>query len=182
MEDEKYTVTVYIAAPGTPLVKEDPGASSLPGHMFYTTSNGHVTQSYGFAPIKHGNIDGPGAIARDDVQNYKDPLYSRTMEVSKQQYDKLNDFGQHPDKHGFNTYYKDARHNCVDFAWSALNHADLKRSYLLGGKGVDVDGPGALRPAHNVEAEGQQIQNNHQLDQQQQTQAVQPHSPVMKIG
>ena len=50
--DDKYTVTVYVAAPGTPLVNEPPGTTSGPGRMFYTTSNGHDTpKSFGFAPI-----------------------------------------------------------------------------------------------------------------------------------
>jgi hypothetical protein len=85
MDDDKYTVTVYVAAPGTPLVKDEkPGTTSGPGHMFYTTSNGHgESQSYGFAPRQHGSMDGVGYVSRNDVENYKDPLYSRTMEVSK---------------------------------------------------------------------------------------------------
>lgn len=38
MDKDRYTVTVYAAAPGTPLTQEkDPGATSTPGHMYYTT-------------------------------------------------------------------------------------------------------------------------------------------------
>lgn len=58
MADDKYTVTVYVAAPGTPLINEAPGTTSGPGHMFYTTSNGHdKPQSFGFAPVQHGSMD-----------------------------------------------------------------------------------------------------------------------------
>jgi hypothetical protein len=165
MDDDKYTVTVYVAAPGTPLVNEPPGTTSGPGHMFYTTSNGHdKPQSFGFAPVKHGSMDGPGTISDKDNINYKDPIYSRTMEVSKAQYDKLNEFGAHPEKFGFDTYYKDARHNCVDFTWAGLNHAGIERQNhaditLPGaplGPSVRLPLPGhgegksALRPAENV--------------------------------
>jgi hypothetical protein len=164
--DDKYTVTVYVAAPGTPLVNEPPGTTSGPGHMFYTTSNGHDTpKSFGFAPIQHGSMDGPGGITIDDNINYKDPIYSRTMEVSKAQYDKLNEFGAHPEKFGFDKYYKDVRHNCVDFTWAGLNHAGIERQNhaditLPGvplGPSVRLPLPGhgegksALRPAENVD-------------------------------
>jgi len=166
MDDDKYTVTVYVAAPGTPLVKEAPGTTSGPGHMFYTTSNGHdKPQSFGFAPIQHGSRDGAGAISDNDNVNYKNPLYARTMEISKSQYDKLNEFGQHPEKFGFDTYYKDARHNCVDFTWAGLNHAGIERQNhadisLPGmplGPSVRLPLPGhgegksAYRPAENVD-------------------------------
>ena len=79
MDKDRYTVTVYAAAPGTPLTRDtDPGATSTPGHMYYATQkNGEAPQSYGFAPVKHGSIDGPGHVVPDDVANYKDPLYSR---------------------------------------------------------------------------------------------------------
>ena len=167
MDDDKYTVTIYVAAPGTPLVKEEPpGTTSGPGHMFYTTSNGHgESQSYGFAPRLHGSMDGVGYISRNDVENYKDPVYARTMEISKSQYEKLNEFGAHPERFGFDTYYKDARHNCVDFTWAGLNHAGIERQNhadisLTGvpfGPSVRLPLPGhgegksAYRPAENVD-------------------------------
>jgi hypothetical protein len=167
MDDGKYTVTVYVAAPGTPLVKENaPGITSGPGHMFYTTSNGRdTTQSFGFAPVQHGSMDGPGTISDKDNVNYKDPLYSRTMEVSKSQYEKLNEFGQNPEKFGFNKYYQDARHNCVDFTWAGLNHAGIERQNHadIGLTGLPIglsvrlplpghsEGKSAFRPAENVD-------------------------------
>jgi hypothetical protein len=154
MDKDRYTVTVYAAAPGTPLVQEDLGATSTPGHMYYSTQlNGGQQESYGFAPIKHGSIDGPGHVVRNDVQNYKDPLYSRTMEISKDQYDKLNDYGHHARENGFDLDYKDARNNCVDFTWSALNHANIKRTEPDKSQGaIEKEGPGALKPSHNVDA------------------------------
>ncbi|HEY0197351.1 MAG TPA: XVIPCD domain-containing protein [Rhodanobacter sp.] len=166
MDDDKYTVTVYVAAPGTPLANEAPGTTSEPGHMFYVTSNGHdKPQSFGFAPLQHGSMDGLGTIVVDDNENYKNPVYARTMEVSKSQYDKLNEFGSNPEKFGFDVYYKDARHNCVDFTWSGLNHVGIERQNhadiaLPGmplGPSVRLPLPGhgegksAYRPAENVD-------------------------------
>lgn len=166
MEDDRYTVTIYVAAPGTPLVLETPGSTSEPGHMFYTTSNGHdESQSYGFAPIQQGSVDGAGHVLHNDVENYAKPVYARTMEVSKIQYDELNEFGQNPEKFGFDTYYKDVRHNCVDFTWAGLNHAGIERhrhmdvalpampfgpSIRLGMPGYGA-GKSAFRPAENVD-------------------------------
>jgi len=154
MDKDRYTVTVYAAAPGTPLALEPTGTTSTPGHMYYSTQvNGEKQQSFGFAPVEHGSIDGPGHIAPNDVKNYTNPLYSRTMEISKEQYDKLNDYGNRPKENGFDTYYKDARNNCVDFTWSALNHANIKRTEVNKEHGaVEKSGPGALKPSHNVDA------------------------------
>jgi len=154
MDKDRYTVTVYAAAPGTPLALEPTGTTSTPGHMYYTTqANSDKPRSFGFAPIEHGSIDGPGHIAPDDVKNYTNPLYSRTMEVSKEQYDKLNDFGSRPKENGFDMYYRDARNNCVDFTWSALNHANIKRTEVDKQHGTtEKTGPGALKPSHNVDA------------------------------
>jgi hypothetical protein len=75
------------------------------------------------------------------------------MEISKEQYDKLNDYGNRPKENGFDMYYKDARNNCVDFTWSALNHANIKRTEVDKKHGtVETAGPGALKPSHNVDA------------------------------
>jgi hypothetical protein len=156
MDTDRYTVTVtvYAAAPGTPLALEPTGGTSTPGHMYYSTQvNGGGQRSFGFAPIEHGSIDGPGHVAPNDVANYKDPLYSRTMEISKEQYEKLNEYGRDPKQSGFDMYYKDARNNCVDFTWSALNHANIKRTEVEKEHGsVEKAGPGALKPSHNIDA------------------------------
>ncbi len=159
MSDPKYTVTVYAAAPGTPIYKD--GApkldgqgnpeTSVPGHMYYVTSNGDERNSWGFAPVEHGSVNGPGGVSTSDAESYHNPLYARTMEISKAQYDKLNEFGKAPDKYGFDMQYRDARNNCVDFTWAGLNHAGLKRTEksLWDGKDHEVDGKLNYLPARN---------------------------------
>ena len=161
MSDTKYTVTVYAAAPGTPLLDPETGqpkmedgkpVTSLPGHMFYVISDGRQRESYGFAPIQEGQIKGPGSRHAEDEATYKDPFYARTLEISKEQHDKLKAFGDDPARHGFDLYYKDARNNCVDFTWAGLNQAGIHRTMPLPhGQSAPMNGKGALRPAQNVD-------------------------------
>lgn len=157
---DKYLLNIYIAAPGTPL-KED--GTSLPGHMYYGLQHGNEAFSFGLAPAKHGEMNGPGKVYTDDVSNYQNPRYMRTLEVSKEQYDKLKEFGQDPSKAGFDTYYKDARNNCVDFTWGALNYAAIHKTdpkiigydrapiYSAHERVPSVRHEGSLKPLHNID-------------------------------
>lgn len=144
MDKPRYTVEIVIAAPGTPLVDErgvqkvvdGVPQTSGPGHMFYVLHGpDKTTRSFGFAPSEHGSMNGPGEVMRTDAVEYRNPHYSRTLEISEQQYKKLEAFGAHPDKYGFDLQYKDVRHNCVDFTWEALNHAGIERK-----RSIDVNG------------------------------------------
>lgn len=123
------------------------GGTSDAGHVYYSISEGQRSDSYGFAPETHGQTSGPGKVYYDDVENYKDPRYSRTMEISKEQYDKLQAFGKEPGKHGFDMKYGGAANSCIDFTWGALNHAGLHRNTVLG---KDKDYEGALKPLDNI--------------------------------
>ncbi|MFA4771345.1 hypothetical protein P2A04_00785 [Xanthomonas perforans] len=154
MDRQHYTVTVVIAAPGTPLytkgkqqlVDGEP-ATSGPGHMFFVLDDGKSKPaSYGFAPITHGQMNGPGKIYDTDASEYHRPAYSRTIEISKEQYEKLHKFGEEPEKFGFDTQYRDVRNNCVDFTWAALNHAGLHRNKSIDVNGLLIPGAGQLLP------------------------------------
>lgn len=144
-QEKRYTATVYVAAPGTPLALS--GGTSLPGHVYYSINDGKVTNSYGFAPATHGESSGPGMVYDKDNKDYKDPRYSRTMEISKEQYDKLQEFGKDPAKHNFDMKYDGASNSCIDFTWNALNHAGLHRESVLG---KDKNYEGALKPLDNI--------------------------------
>ncbi|MEB1181857.1 XVIPCD domain-containing protein [Xanthomonas campestris pv. campestris] len=143
MDKQQYTVTIVIAAPGTPLYKngeqqviDGEPANSGPGHMFFILDDSKSKPiSYGFAPITHGEMNGPGKIYNSDAKEYHNPAYSRTIEISKEQYEKLQKFGEEPEKLGFDKEYRDVHNNCVDFTWAALNHAGLHRN-----KSIDVNG------------------------------------------
>ena len=142
--DKRYTATIYVAAPGTPLAS---GGTSAAGHVYYSIHDGHESNSYGFAPAAHGESSGPGAVGKDDRENYRNPYYSRTIEITQAQYNKLREFGQAPDEHGFDMKYHGASNSCIDFTWGALNHADLHRDRLFG---KDKNYEGALKPLDNV--------------------------------
>ncbi|KAF1716840.1 hypothetical protein CSC74_08165 [Pseudoxanthomonas yeongjuensis] len=144
-QDKHYTVTIYVAAPGTPLTISK--GTSDAGHVYYSVDDGQMVDSYGFAPAKHGESSGPGKVYEHDVTDYKDPYYSRTLEITKAQYDKLREFGGKPDEHGFDMEYRGAVNSCIDYTWGALNHAGLHRHTLLG---KDKDYDGALKPLDNV--------------------------------
>lgn len=150
----RFVVTIYAAAPGTPLAID--GGTSLPGHMYYTISDfKSPTKSYGFAPIKHGALMGGGRIPPDDLENYKNPRYSRTLEISKPQYDALRAFGDDPENFGFSKYYEHAKNNCVDFVWNALRKAGLVATTVYAKSmdwGTTRQYEGELKPNENMEA------------------------------
>jgi hypothetical protein len=150
ISQKRYTVTIHAAAPGTPL-KE--GGVSTPGHLFYTTSDGGTPKSFGFAPITHGDMYGPGKPYDNDVDNYQNPFYERTMEVTAEQYEKLNAFGYNPENYGFSLTYT-GTNNCVDYTWRALRHAGINASTThaksLGWIRIKYEGRSV--PLHNVDA------------------------------
>jgi len=170
----RYTVEIVIAAPGTPLMGPDGNQritdgvlqTSMPGHMFYVLRGPDgVAKSFGFAPVEHGSMNGPGDVINSDAGEYKNPHYSRTLEVTEEQFRKLEAFGTDAKKHGFGMHYEDVRHNCVDFTWAALNHAGIQRkaSIDLNGLGAgqilpdvriplrnNIDGKDAFRPMRNI--------------------------------
>lgn len=142
-KDAPYTVTIYIAAPGTPLRA---GGTSAAGHMYLVVEHGKERTSYGFAPIEHGATRGPGAVTNEDFNEYQQPFYSRRLEISKEQYDKIVDYGSNPAKHGFNMQYGGLSNSCIDFTWGALNHAGIHRQTKAG---EDQTFEGAVKPLNN---------------------------------
>lgn len=138
MTGSKYTVSIHIAAPGTPMfLDEEPiidpktnrQQTSLPGHMFYSLQkNDEKPSSFGFAPETPGRLWGQGKPQFEDINTYLNPAYKRTLEITEGQYEKLREFGENPKAFGFDLYYQDVRNNCVDFTWAGLNHAGLQRT------------------------------------------------------
>ncbi|AZN37986.1 hypothetical protein [Iodobacter ciconiae] len=159
VEVQRYIVTIYVAAPGTPLVdkKLKPVGTSLPGHLYYSVFDfkpESKSLSFGFAPIISGQIIGVGAVHDDDEIHYVNPYYARTLEITKRQYDALREFGKDPVVFGFSLKYEHAKNNCVDFVWNALRHAGLKStlSYAKMMDFVGLDHEGDLKPIDNVDA------------------------------
>ncbi|MDO5609368.1 MAG: hypothetical protein Q4G62_01070 [Pseudomonadota bacterium] len=101
--------------------------TSVAGHMYYMISDGNTEKGYGFSPIKSG-ISGPGHVVLNEHENYQNPAYTRTLQITRAQYEKLEQFGQAGRKGEttyFNLQYQGVNNSCVDFTWGALNHAGL---------------------------------------------------------
>jgi uncharacterized Zn-binding protein involved in type VI secretion len=150
----RYVLTIYAAAPGTPLAID--GGTSLPGHMYYTVSDlKSPTESFGFAPIAHGSLMGPGDVVRNDLANYQKPRYARRLEITRAQFDALLSFGRRPEALGFSKYYEHAYNNCVDFVWNALRHAGLVATTVYAKSmdwGAKRQYEGELKPNDNMVA------------------------------
>ncbi|MBR7560584.1 hypothetical protein KC218_28975, partial [Mycobacterium tuberculosis] len=67
-----------------------------------------------------------------DLRVYDKPRFERTIEISKEQYDRILEFSADPKKHGFDMNYDFFSNACTDFAWGALNHAGLRPVGLAG--------------------------------------------------
>lgn len=134
---KRYTVTVYVAAPGTPLTKEDGSPKILEngrqdfsavGHLYYKVSDGTETGTvgFGFAPEEEGQAIGKGKVKPDEFKKYQNPVYERTLEVSEEQYRALIAFGKEPAIGGFDkNRYNGATNSCVDFLYAALAYAKI---------------------------------------------------------
>ena len=127
---QKYTLTLYIAAPDTPKTK---GTPSISGHVYYSISDGRESKGWGFAPTGFPYLSAPGIVEKDEFTIYQNPYYKRTMEITKEQYDALKAFGKNPERYGFNKDLYDALNNsCVDFTYSALCHAKIYDKKIFG--------------------------------------------------
>ena len=127
---QKYTLTLYIAAPGTPKTK---GAPSISGHVYYSISDGEKSQGWGFAPTGFPYVSALGIVEDDEFNIYQNPYYKRTMEITKEQYEALKAFGKNPEQYGFNKdWYAAFSNSCVDFTYSALRHAKIYDKKIFG--------------------------------------------------
>ena len=125
---KKYTVTVYIAAPGTPIHKNGKLDHSLVGHLYYKVSDGTEagTKGYGFAPAKEGQPFGPGKVKHDEYKEYQGPVYERQLEITEAQYKKLVAYGETPSLGGFDkTKYNGLNNSCIDFLYNGLAYSDI---------------------------------------------------------
>lgn len=141
------TVTIYITDRGTALVDAgngQPGESSV-GHMWYVLNDGNGNSySYGFAPDQnhHGSPFAPGAVYRNDISNYQNPDFSRTIKISQEQFDVMRDFGENPFVEGrFDSQYNGVTNSCIDFTWRALELGGLNPAGFQGD----------IWPTHNID-------------------------------
>ncbi len=84
----------------------------------------------------------------NDEKTYLNPFYQRKLEITESQYEKLKEFGENPQKHGFSMEYQGATNSCIDFMWGGLNHAGIHRNNLL--QRPDTNYEGTLKPLDNI--------------------------------
>ena len=137
MSEKKYTVSLYIAPPGAIMIDQKTGEQkkSSVGHVYYAISEdgGLKKQGYGFSPKVSSPI-WAGQVVENEHKSYQNPVYVRTLEISKEQYDKLKAFGE-ASKEGniskltngkFSTSMYYASHNsCVDYVFHALRYSGI---------------------------------------------------------
>ncbi|PTT50065.1 hypothetical protein DBR33_07090, partial [Stenotrophomonas sp. HMWF022] len=103
--------------------------------MFLTIDDGsgRDPKSYGYTRAPTPTNPDAGEVDTYDNLVYRNPRYERTIEISREQYDKIMEFTEAPEKHGFDkNNYNLVTNACTDFAWGALNHAGLRPVGLAG--------------------------------------------------
>ena len=167
--ENRYTLAIYVAAPGTPTLKDGKKDTSTVGHVYYSISDGNSKMGWGFAPTISSPI-WKGKVVDNEFNIYQNPVLERTMEITKKQYDALKDFGLHPDKHGFNSsVYNAFSNSCVDFLYTALKEGNIYHKQVYGNDITGlVDHEGAIRVPRNIE----ELKN---------IPSPIPHSPLNKI-
>ncbi len=139
--EREYSVTFKVAAVGADYIyQEDKNGhltgehhESSGGHMWYSLNDGYsVPSSYGFSS-KHEEVSGEGHISRFDNSAYQNTIYEITITLSEEQYYKLQDFSNAPDKFGFDDKkYRLLTNSCVDFAYAALRAIGYNKDKFQG--------------------------------------------------
>ena len=123
------SVTIHIADRGTGL-STGPGDTSATGHMWYSLNDGNGNiSSYGFSPdaAHQGWPEAPGAInALGPAESeYNTEAYSRTIDITPEQFTAMDHFGSDPAGAGFSMFYDGVGNSCIDFTWRALQLGGL---------------------------------------------------------
>lgn len=145
---KKYTLTLYIAAPGTP--KTD-GSKSISGHVYYSINDGSGEKGWGFSPTGFPYFNAPGHVIEDEFKIYKNPHYVRTMEITKEQYYALQEYGKYPETiaDSFDSkWYLATTNSCVDFTYGALRHAKIYDKKIFG----LINDEGSVKVLNNIKA------------------------------
>ena len=111
-----YYMTINIEKAGTPTSN---GKKSKAGHMWYSLKDSSTNdeKDYGFTS-KDVDGDGKNDVSNTDRDDYEgDPAYSRTVEVTKEQYDAMKAFGDDDTNPYFDYHYNVMTNSCVDYVY-----------------------------------------------------------------
>ncbi|MBU2701300.1 hypothetical protein Ga0466249_002414 [Sporomusaceae bacterium BoRhaA] len=135
MADSDYSLTVYIAVRGCPMVRDDESAAdpSSVGHMWISLDDNTtgLKESYGFHPTKEGMPIWSGEVRTDDLHAYTQIYYQKSFPITKDTHDNLHDYCQIARKcHTFG-FYSGIGNACVDFAWDVMHAAGIPIPALM---------------------------------------------------
>lgn len=125
---KEYSVTYKVSKAGALYIYQADKAdhkigdehTSPGGHIWYSLSDGHERESYGFSS-RNDEMFGPGDISRHDDSGYQETLYEVKITLTEEQYYKLKEFSETPNKYGFDdSTYNLLTNSCVDFAYASL--------------------------------------------------------------
>lgn len=125
---KEYSVTYKVSKAGALYIYQADKAdhkigdehTSPGGHIWYSLSDGHERESYGFSS-RNDEMFGPGDISRHDDSGYQETLYEVKITLTEEQYYKLKEFSESPNKYGFDdSTYNLLTNSCVDFAYASL--------------------------------------------------------------
>lgn len=138
----RYTLTVYIAFPGTPCNDEP---NSLAGHMWVSVDDNlrKVKSHYGFAPIKHGDPYGPGEVKLNDIEVYK-KYKTIIFPIKEEEYQAAINFGDDAYVNKSFGRYNILSNSCVDFSWAVLHSAGIGNDF------EPSEWDGKLMPGENI--------------------------------
>lgn len=122
--DEKLTVTINVAD----LNRGGAHTHSLPDQMWYELNDGkNPPASYGLVHDveRQGQPFGIGQISFVDRTTMQKRIYSRTVELSREEFDAMQNFAMNPAAAGFDLHYVGPRNRGVAFTWKAMELADM---------------------------------------------------------
>ncbi|GAB6140122.1 hypothetical protein JCM14076_08510 [Methylosoma difficile] len=107
--------------------------------LFLVTDSSGIHHDFGFAP-KFGAVGierlfGSGSVnpdGEDDPYYLGSSDYSKTIQITQDQYGKLMAFGSNPTDFGFSLRYNVLTNSCINFVWEALSVAGLTPSGFQG--------------------------------------------------
>jgi hypothetical protein len=130
-----YYITVYIAVPGCPMLKEDSDESEKPsgyGHMWISLDNpSGLKESYGFHPKNPGEAHSDvGKVKPSDLHAYQQIDYQRSFPITENMYDSLHSYCQNALVNNTFGPYFGIGNACVDFAWDVMHAAGISKPFI----------------------------------------------------
>ena len=139
--EQKYTLTVKLAEQNLFAHNVGFGDKSWAGHAFLVVNGPNGSSSYGYQRT--------GVVSTDDKYYSGNIVYTRTVEITKEQYDSIVEFGANASAFGYtNDGWEANSRDCVSYLYDNLEHSGMDLGDIEK-TGRDPIGNGSLFPTHN---------------------------------